>query len=188
MRGLYGEHVLVVVALCQLAMSPFRSTLQSHHLQAVPLLASTIGMLLGFIFISGLTAVQLYSDAFHFACISDVTGELEPWESDDQGFTWGCGGSRSCPANLTCADLPGSSSISEDVVGFDNVGAAMLTAFQVSLFAHCYTVYPQCVLLTYTESCAVGQERTSSGGLLYRSVQRRDGAGSSTGHQTTQTP
>ena len=101
----------------------------------MPLLASTIGLLLGFIFITGLTGVQLYSDAFHFACVSDITGEMEPWQPDDQGFTWGCGGSRSCPASFTCKELSGGFSLSENVAGFDNVGAAMLTAFQVSKLA-----------------------------------------------------
>ena len=137
-KRLYARSVMFRIVYLHIELGVLRMLpchLPVSHLQAVPLLASTIGLLLGFIFITGLTGVQLYSDSFHFACINDVTGELEPWESDVQGFTWGCGGSRLCPANFTCADLPGSVSLSENLAGFDNVGAAMLTAFQVSMLA-----------------------------------------------------
>lgn len=118
-------------------------------LQAVPLLASITGLLLGFIFITGLTGMQLYSDAYHYSCISDATGNLE--HSEVPGMSWGCGGNRACPENFTCTELAESSSLSEDVAGFDNVGAAMLTAFQVSIFV-CLAVF---LILTFRSCCVL---------------------------------
>jgi hypothetical protein len=90
--------------------------------------------------------MQLYADAFHFACTSDTTGELEPWESDQQGMSWGCGGSRACPMNYTCRELTGSFHLSENHAGFDNVGAAMLTAFQVCMAASLPSYKPAFVI------------------------------------------
>jgi hypothetical protein len=98
----------------------------------------------GFIFVTGLTGMQLYSDAFHFACTHDTTGNLEPWESHQQGMPWGCGGQRACPTNYSCteykANSPGKQGslfhLSEHLAGFDNIGAAMLTVFQVCIDAN----------------------------------------------------
>lgn len=101
--------------------------------QALPLISSIIGLLLGFIFITGLTGMQLYSNAYHFACANNMTGALKTSGSEEQAVLVGCGGSRVCPANYTCIELSESSSMSENVAGFDNIGSAMLTAFQVRM-------------------------------------------------------
>lgn len=58
------------------------------------------------------------------------TGNPEFLDSS-QAASWGCGGGRSCPLGFECmyhADPP---FFEYRVAGFDNVGAAMLTAFQV---------------------------------------------------------
>lgn len=99
-------------------------------MQAVPLLASITGILIGCIFVSGLIGMQLFSEPYHHACTNDESGEREAAGLDDMG-QWGCGGARSCPQNYTCSWISSEDVLQQNVAGFDNVGAAMLTAFQV---------------------------------------------------------
>jgi Ion transport protein len=95
--------------------------------QAVPLLASVSGLMLFFLFLFGVVGTQLFAQAYHQACVNVSTGETEIHHIR-QG-QWGCGGSRTCPANYTCSQIDESPLI-HDVAGFDNVGFALLTAFQ----------------------------------------------------------
>lgn len=99
-------------------------------MQAVPLLASITGILISTIFVSGLIGMQLFSETYHHACVDDVSGEREAAGTEDMG-QWGCGGARNCPENYTCTFVSTEDVLYQNVAGFDNIGAAMLTAFQV---------------------------------------------------------
>lgn len=109
--------------------------LKARTLQAVPLLASITGILIGCIFVSGLIGMQLFSEPYHRACLHDISGAREAEGQENMG-QWGCGGARDCPQNYTCGFVPASDALEHSVAGFDNVGAAMLTAFQVCCSQH----------------------------------------------------
>jgi hypothetical protein len=99
-------------------------------LQAVPLLASVTALIFAFLFIAGLIGMQLFSESYHLACIDDVTGIREK-VGTPQPYQWGCGGYRDCPSGYTCKEIAGMAGLTDNVAGFDHVGSAMLTAFQV---------------------------------------------------------
>ena len=105
-------------------------------MQALPLLASITGILIGCIFVAGLIGMQIFSEPYHHACVSDASGEREAAGTDSMG-QWGCGGARNCPHGYTCTFLAHDNVLYQNVAGFDNIGAAMLTAFQV-----CYSPRP----------------------------------------------
>lgn len=74
--------------------------------------------------------LQIFADAYHRRCVSVETGMPEFLRASEAA-AWACGGARTCPPGYACeyhADPP---YFQYRVAGFDNVGAAMLTAFQV---------------------------------------------------------
>jgi hypothetical protein len=104
--------------------------MSSQSMQAVPLLASITGILVGCIFVSGLIGMQMFSEPYHHACNHIGTGDREPLPEDALA-EWGCGGARSCPEEYNCTNVSTRDILTYNVAGFDNIGTAMLTAFQV---------------------------------------------------------
>jgi hypothetical protein len=119
-------------------MCPFRAQIGCASLlvviiracmQAVPLLASITFILIASIFVFSLIGMQLFSQTYHHACLDDMNGEQEAVGLREMG-QWGCG-VRKCPQNYTCTIVSTEGILKHNVAGFDNIGAAMLTSFQV---------------------------------------------------------
>lgn len=69
-------------------------------LQAIPLLTSVAGILMFFLFLYSVMAVQLFSDTYYHACMSNESGL--PYYGADDPDMFGCGGQGRCPTNYTC--------------------------------------------------------------------------------------
>lgn len=76
-------------------------------MQAVPLLSAAFFLVMAFLLLYAVAAVQMYTDVFHAACYDEATDKLENFGSDPdmfgcstptkEGWWW-----RECPANYTC--------------------------------------------------------------------------------------
>lgn len=67
--------------------------------QAVPMLASVIGLLYFFMLLFAIAATVLFQDAAYFACVDGGSGDV--LAETATGEMWGCG-AEACPANMTC--------------------------------------------------------------------------------------
>lgn len=76
--------------------------------------------------------MQLFAVPLHRVCLDNET--QNPVDADQaRQYEWGCGGSRSCPHGSSCIETIGQES--PNIAGFDNIGQAMLSAFQVRVVA-----------------------------------------------------
>eukprot|EP00198_Chlamydomonas_reinhardtii_P001158 XP_001690493.1 voltage-gated Ca2+ channel, alpha subunit [Chlamydomonas reinhardtii] len=94
-------------------------------LEAIPLLASVGGLLIFFVFMYAVAAVQLFPKTYHNTCLDPEGVPLNMGEDPDM---FGCGGRGHCPANYTCMLLEHQHTV--NVAGFDNAGLAMLSVWQ----------------------------------------------------------
>ncbi|KAG2448926.1 hypothetical protein HYH02_006274 [Chlamydomonas schloesseri] len=94
-------------------------------LEAIPLLASVGGLLIFFVFLYAVAAVQLFPKTFHNTCLNPEGVPLNMGEDPDM---FGCSGRGQCPANYTCTLLEHQHVV--NVAGFDNTGLAMLSVWQ----------------------------------------------------------
>ncbi|KAG2432797.1 hypothetical protein HXX76_008531 [Chlamydomonas incerta] len=94
-------------------------------LEAIPLLASVGGLLIFFVFLYAVAAVQLFPKTYHNTCLDAEGVPLNMGEDPDM---FGCGGRGQCPANYTCTLLQEQHVV--NVAGFDNTGLAMLSVWQ----------------------------------------------------------
>jgi hypothetical protein len=78
---------------------PALRSIVACFLEAVPLLVSVGAMLGLFLFVFGVTGAELFSGAYHRACVDDRTGAVE--DPGGYGGEWGCG-ARRCPDGYTC--------------------------------------------------------------------------------------
>ena len=98
-------------------------------LEAVPLLVGVVGLLVFFLFVFGVTGTELFAGDFHRVCVADDgSGRAEGQESYPGEF--GCG-ARRCSDGFTCERLADPGAAGAKASGFDNVGFALLTVFQV---------------------------------------------------------
>lgn len=95
-------------------------------LEAVPLLFTLLVFLIFLFFLFALGGMLLFQDAYHYACVDAATGAL--LETSPQEFR-ACG-HRACPAGFTCEHSD--AAYPSTAPGFDNIGAAMLTVFEVT--------------------------------------------------------
>jgi hypothetical protein len=95
-------------------------------LEAVPLLVTLMVFLIFLFFLFALAGMLLFQEAYHHACVSDADGSLllatacEPFAC----------GYRACPAGYAC--IKRQQAYPATAPGFDNIGAAMLTVFEVT--------------------------------------------------------
>lgn len=73
--------------------------------QALPLLSSTILLLLIFVFLFGVAGIQLFQDAAHQTCVNIADGSYPDLALTENSDEWGCG-HRHCPSNYTCTVGP----------------------------------------------------------------------------------
>jgi hypothetical protein len=78
---------------------PALRSIVACFLEAVPLLVSVGAMLGLFLFVFGVTGAELFSGAYHRACVDDLSGAVE--DPGGYGGEWGCG-ARRCPDGYTC--------------------------------------------------------------------------------------
>lgn len=78
-------------------------------------------------FLFALGGMLLFQEAFHNACVNDATGVVAKGEVE--GSVRACG-FRACPEGYTCQQSD--DAYPSTAPGFDNIGLAMLTVFQVS--------------------------------------------------------
>ena len=108
-------------------------------LEAIPLLATLMAFLVFLFFLFALVGMMLFQEAFHNACVHNETGALA--QGAVEGSVRACG-YRACDDGYTCqqSDAPYPST----APGFDNIGMAMLTVFEVTTISGwSYTMY-QC--------------------------------------------
>ena len=108
-------------------------------IEALPLLATLMAFLMFLFFLFALVGMMLFQEAFHHACIHNETGT--PAQGVVEGSVRACG-YRACDEGYTCqqSDVAYTST----APGFDNIGLAMLTVFEVtSISGWAYTMY-QC--------------------------------------------
>jgi hypothetical protein len=99
-------------------------------LQALPLLTSVVGLVFMILCVAGVIGMQVFAVRFHNICVHPISGaHLDA--TAPRPFEWSCGGARSCPSPYICVSDPDDSSFSKSIAGFDNIGKATLTAFQV---------------------------------------------------------
>jgi hypothetical protein len=96
-------------------------------LEALPLLATLMVFMLFLFFLFALGGMLLFQDAFHHACVDDATGAVA--QGPEEGSVRACG-FKACPTGYTCQQSD--SAYPSNAPGFDNIGLAMLTVFQVT--------------------------------------------------------
>ena len=121
------------------ALRPLRTITRIHALrsivacfmEAVPLLVSVVVMLFFTMFLFAIVGMQVFPNAYHFACANDVTQEVNTSGGSPDEF--GCGGARRCPTGYTCTVFKEGTNV--DSAGFDNIFLSMLTVFQCTTIA-----------------------------------------------------
>ena len=134
------------------ALRPLRSITRMVSLRAVvvafltalTLLMQVVGMMIFTMLLFGVAALSLLQDAYHYQCYDpgSNTFEVGTGVSPDE---FGCGSGRSCPSDFpVCAYKPGPGR-GETVAGFDNIGTALLTVFQIITISDWSFIMYRCV-------------------------------------------
>ncbi|CAG9463932.1 unnamed protein product [Pedinophyceae sp. YPF-701] len=98
-------------------------------IEAVPLLGQVVILIFFLLILFSIAGVSLFAEAYYRACYDPATDTYEPSPGNSPDEL-GCGGWRSCPAEYpVCANT--GFNTGQEVAGWDNIGVAMLTCFQI---------------------------------------------------------
>lgn len=110
-------------------------------LESVPMIGQVTMLMFFVMVLFGISALSLFSGAFHYECYDPVTGQPETYPNPILPDEFGCGGWRTCPpAFPVCRHS--SANLAINAAGFDNLATSLLTVFQImTLGDACIVMY-----------------------------------------------